>query len=52
MKNFSKGTGMEDCAIFFTFCSAKKNDSLRESGEEVPPDVLYTSQRVQAFIGR
>lgn len=43
---------MENCAVFFTFCSAKKNDSLRGSGEKVHPDVLYTSQRVQSFIGR
>jgi hypothetical protein len=41
---------MENRRIFFTFCSAKKNDALRDSKEEVPPEVLYTSQRVRSFI--
>lgn len=36
--------------IFFTFCSAKKNDALRDSGEEVTPDMLYTSQRIRSFV--
>jgi hypothetical protein len=43
---------MERSQVFFTFCSAKKNDYLAQSGEEVTPDVLYTSQRVQSFIAR
>ena len=43
---------MEDNRLFFTFCSAQKDDSLRESGEAVPPEELYTSQRVRRFIAR
>lgn len=41
---------MENRPIFFTFCSAKKNDALRDSSEEVTPDMLYTSQRVRSFV--
>ena len=36
--------------VYFTFCSAKKDDLLRGSSEEVPPEVLYTSQRVRSFV--
>jgi hypothetical protein len=38
--------------IFFTFCSAKKNDSLRGTAKAVSPEELYTSPRVQSFISR
>jgi hypothetical protein len=38
--------------LFFTFCSGKKNESLRRSGKKVTPDLLYTSLRVQSFIAR
>ena len=43
---------MEGNRVFFTHCSAQKNDSLRDSGRAVAPDELYTSQRVQAFMDR
>lgn len=36
--------------IYLTHCSAKKDDSLRDSSTEVPPDVLYAGQRIQAFM--
>lgn len=38
--------------IYFTFCSAEKDDSLQGTDREVSPDVLYTSKRVQSFIIR
>jgi hypothetical protein len=38
--------------IFFTFCSAQKDDSLRDSGQAVHPDVLYRSRRVKSFVAR
>ena len=43
---------MEDSRVYFTFCSAQKDDSLRDSGQAVSPDRLYTSQRVRAFMDR
>ena len=43
---------MEGSRVFFTFCSAKKNDSLCDSGLAVSPDVLYTSRRVRHFMAR
>jgi len=36
--------------IYITHCSAKKDDSLRRTGERVSPDRLYTSQRIQRFM--
>ena len=36
--------------IFLTYCSGRKNDSLKNSNEAVTPDRLYTSDRVQNFI--
>jgi len=37
--------------IYATHCSAKKNNSLKDSGEKVAPDELYTSRRIQRFMG-
>lgn len=36
--------------IFLTYCSGRKNDSLKNSNEAVTPDRLYTSKRIQSFI--
>lgn len=37
--------------IYITFCSAKKNDSLKNTGIEVPLDVLYISKnRIRPFM--
>ena len=36
--------------IYITYCSAKKNDSLKTSGEEVTPDKLYTSGPIRRFM--
>jgi len=38
--------------IYVTYCSAKKDNSLKDAGEEVTPDKLYTSTRIQRFIKR
>ncbi|THF74356.1 DUF6884 domain-containing protein [Cohnella fermenti] len=34
--------------IYITHCSAQKNDLVK--GSAVPPDVLYTSSKIQGFI--
>lgn len=36
--------------IYITHCSAKKNLSVKRSRARVPPDKLYTSKRLQAFV--
>jgi hypothetical protein len=37
--------------IYITYCSAQKNDALKDTGIEVMPDVLYTSKnRIQPFM--
>lgn len=36
--------------IYITHCSAKKNESFRDSGELVLPEELYTSINIQRFI--
>ena len=37
--------------IFVTYCSAKKDDSLKNTGIEVTPDILYTSKnRIRPFM--
>jgi hypothetical protein len=36
--------------IYITHCSAKKDDSLKHTGEEVTPDKLYTATFIQRFI--
>jgi hypothetical protein len=41
---------MVSSRIYITYCSQRKDDSLKGSGRRVGPDVLYTSRRVQAFI--
>ena len=38
--------------VYLTFCSAEKNESLKNSGQKVFPEVLYTSQRIQSFMRR
>jgi hypothetical protein len=38
--------------IYITYCSAQKDDSLRDTGIEVTPDRLYKSRRVKAFMAR
>jgi hypothetical protein len=43
---------MEFSQVFFTFCSASKNDTLRGTTAGVSPEELYTSRRVQSFIDR
>jgi len=36
--------------IYITHCSAKKDDSLKHTREEVTPDKLYTATFIQRFI--
>ncbi len=36
--------------IYVTYCSGKKDDSLRGTGKRVTPDKLYISERIQRFI--
>jgi len=36
--------------IYITHCSAKKDDSLKHTGEKVTPDKLYTATFIQRFI--
>lgn len=38
--------------IFLTHCSAKKDDSLRNTGKQVTPDKLYTAKPTQRFMNR
>lgn len=38
--------------IYVTHCSAKKDDSLKNTGKKVTPDRLYTSKQVQRFVQR
>lgn len=38
--------------IYVTYCSAKKDDLLKNTGKKVTPDRLYTSERIQRFIKR
>lgn len=40
----------DETRVYFTFCSAQKDDSLRDSDEEVTSEVLYTSKRLQSFV--
>ena len=36
--------------IYITHCSAKKNDSFRNTAEKVPPDRLYLATPTQRFM--
>lgn len=38
--------------IYFTHCSAKKDDSLSGTGRNVPPDKLYTATPTKRFMDR
>lgn len=38
--------------IYLTHCSAKKDDSLKNSGRKVPPDKLYTATPTQRFMNK
>jgi len=38
--------------IYVTHCSAKKDDSLKDTGEAVSPDRLYTAKPLQRFMKR
>jgi len=38
--------------IYVTHCSAKKEESLRGTGERVTPDRLYTAKPAQRFMAR
>ncbi len=38
--------------VYITFCSAKKDDALRDSNRPVPPELLYVSRRIQGFMRR
>jgi len=38
--------------IYLTHCSFTKDTSLKDTGKNVTPDVLYTSQHIQRFINR
>ena len=36
--------------IYFTHCTSKKDDSLKDTGIEVSPDELYVGKKIQGFI--
>ncbi|GBC68340.1 hypothetical protein HRbin01_00019 [archaeon HR01] len=36
--------------IYITHCSAKKDDSLKNTGKNVTPDKLYTATSTQRFM--
>ncbi len=38
--------------IYLTHCSRKKDKRYKETGEEVPPDFLYTATPTQRFMAR
>jgi hypothetical protein len=38
--------------IYLTYCSAKKDDSLKCTGKKVTPDILYTSDRIRCFMNK
>jgi hypothetical protein len=38
--------------VYVTHCSAKKDNSLKNTDKKVTPDRLYTSKQVQRFIQR
>jgi len=38
--------------IYITYCSAKKNDELKDSGVFAIPEQLYTSERIQSFMSK
>jgi len=38
--------------IYVTHCSAKKDNSLKGTGEKVTPDILYTATPLQRFMSR
>jgi len=38
--------------IYITHCSAKKDNSLKNSGVKVTPDKLYTATPIQRFMTR
>lgn len=38
--------------IYITHCSAKKDDSLKNTGKKVTPDKLYTAAPTQRFMNR
>lgn len=38
--------------IYITHCSAKKDDSLKNTGKRVPPDKLYTATPTQRFMNK
>lgn len=38
--------------IYITHCSAKKDDSLKDTWEEVIPDKLYKSKKTMSFISK
>ena len=38
--------------IYITHCSKKKDDSLKNTGEKVPPDRLYTATPTKRFMQR
>ena len=38
--------------IYITHCSAKKDNSLKNSGEKVTPDKLYTATPTQRFMSK
>lgn len=38
--------------IYITHCSAKKDDSLKNTGRKVPPDKLYKAMPTQRFMNK
>ena len=38
--------------IYVTHCSAKKDDSLKNTGKKVTPDKLYTATPTQRFMNK
>ncbi len=38
--------------IYFTHCTSKKNDSLKDTGSRVTPDILYVGKQTRSFMNR
>lgn len=36
--------------IYVTYCSARKDDSLKDANSQITPDILYTGNRIQGFM--
>lgn len=44
--------GMHQSRVYITHCSAKKDDTLKGTGRQVTPDLLYTATPTRRFMER